>query len=97
MMETTSYSADKALAESLARLKSVEEDNTMLRSKLKQLTKDARLVERAESGGSERTKDSERLRKQNSEVSILIEGNNCQRNLDCSYWNFVVDICNYLW
>ena len=71
MMEPTSYSADKALAESLARLKSVEEDNAMLRSKLKQLTKDARIVERAESGASEGTKESERLRKQNSEVRLF--------------------------
>lgn len=67
-MATTTYSADMALAEALAKLKSVEEDNVGLKAKLKQLAGDPRMVEKGESSGRVET---ERLRKQNSEVSAL--------------------------
>ncbi len=50
-MEPTSYSADTALAEALARLQAVEQDNTLLRSRLNQLSQDANTVSRAERGG----------------------------------------------
>lgn len=63
MMEATSFTAEKALAESLARLAAVEEDNQHLKSKLQQLAKDARTMERVEGN-----KEMEKLQKQNKEV-----------------------------
>ena len=80
MMEPTSYSADTALAEALARLQAVEQDNTVLRSRLNQLSQDASTVSRAEKGGwgsggggggGEGKTEVERLHKQMKEVSFL--------------------------
>lgn len=66
-MEATSFTADKALAESLARLAAVEDDNQHLKCKLQQLAKkDARTMERVEGGGGSR--EMEKLHKQNKEV-----------------------------
>lgn len=72
MDTTASFSADKALAEALARLVSVEEDNASLKSKLQQLATDARPTELPAksgdgwSGGGQR--DPEKLQKQIKEL-----------------------------
>lgn len=85
------YSADVALAEALARLKAVEEDNMGLKSKLKQMVADARAIDRAEGaagraggggGGGDIAREVERLRKQNSEVRIQRER---ERGGRCSF------------
>ncbi len=76
MDTTASFSADKALAEALARLVSVEEDNASLKSKLQQLATDARPTELPAksgdgwSGGGQR--DPEKLQKQIKEVCKLL-------------------------
>lgn len=72
-MEPTTYSADMALAEALAKLKSMEEDYAMLQTKVKQ--HDSRAAERPEGGGAGGDgsvvggrREMERLHKQNAEV-----------------------------
>lgn len=69
-MEASSFTAEKALAESLSRLAAVEEDNRQLKCKLQQLAKDSRTVERAEEGGVNR--EVEKLQKQNKEVGWFV-------------------------
>ena len=67
-MASNTYSADVALADALVKLKSVEEDNLALKTKLKQLMTDSRALE-STGGGGEWSREIERLKKQNSEVS----------------------------
>lgn len=71
MMEPASFTAEKALAEALARLEGVEVDNKHLRSKLQQMARDARTVERMEGRveGREGSRELEKQRKQIKEVS----------------------------
>jgi hypothetical protein len=74
-MEGTSYTAEKALAEALARLEQVEVDNEHLRSKLMKMSRDVKAVERVERrmeegvGGREASRELEKVQKQNKEVS----------------------------
>lgn len=64
----TSYSADTALAEALARLKSVEDDNTALRSKVDELTEGMKSPSREGQDCSER----KNLEAQNKEVCVHV-------------------------
>ena len=73
-MESTSYTAEKALAEALARLEKMETEKEHLKSKLQRMARDARALEgRLEDGGGGREgnrSEAEKLLKQNKEVSL---------------------------
>ena len=85
-MEPISYSAETALAEALEKLQAVEQDNTILRARISQLSQDASAVNRAESGwwggsggaggggaggSGDAKREVERLNKQMKEVSLV--------------------------
>ena len=71
-MEPTSYSADSALAEALARLKYVEDENIALRSRVDQLTKDTNRPGAGRLAGSSAGSELDALKKQNDEVSYVL-------------------------
>lgn len=70
-MESTSYTAEKALAEALARLEAMETEKEHLKSKLQQMARDARALERIEGTGGGGNTEMEKLLKQNKEVSQI--------------------------